>query len=139
MSGPADTAPIDVLLVEDNAADVELTVRALQRAKLRNRVRVARDGAEALEFLQGHVPDLILLDLNLPKVDGRDVLERVKQDQRLQHIPVIVVTSSQAEEDIARSYRLNANAYVTKPINPAAFLKAVNAVGQFWLEIVKLP
>lgn len=139
MSGLPHTAPIEVLLVEDNASDVELTVRALQRAKLRNRVHVARDGAEALEFLQGHVPDLILLDLNLPKVDGREVLERVKQDQRLQHIPVIIVTSSQAEEDIAKSYRLNANAYVTKPIDPAAFLKAVNAIGQFWLEIVKLP
>jgi len=128
-----------VLLVEDDGNDVELTLHALQGAKLRNVVHVARDGAEALEFLQSHVPDLILLDLNLPKLDGREVLERIKADERLRHIPVIVVTSSQAEEDVAKSYRLNANAYVTKPIDPAVFLKAVNAIGQFWLEIVKLP
>jgi len=139
MSRPPHTAPIDVLLVEDDGNDVELTLHALQGAKLRNVVHVARDGAEALEFLQSHVPDLILLDLNLPKLDGREVLERIKADERLRHIPVIVVTSSQAEEDVAKSYRLNANAYVTKPIDPAVFLKAVNAIGQFWLEIVKLP
>ncbi len=139
MSRPPHTAPIDVLLVEDDANDVELTLHALHGAKLRNVVHVARDGAEALEFLQAHVPDLILLDLNLPKLDGREVLERVKADDRLRHIPVIVVTSSQAEEDVAKSYRLNANAYVTKPIDPAVFLKAVNAIGAFWLEIVKLP
>ena len=139
MSRPPHTAPIDVLLVEDDGNDVELTLHALQGAKLRNVVHVARDGAEALEFLQSHVPDLILLDLNLPKLDGREVLERIKADERLRHIPVIVVTSSQAEEDVAKSYRLNANAYVTKPIDPAVFLKAVNAIGRFWLEIVKLP
>lgn len=139
MNRSPHASPIEVLLVEDSPADVELTVHALQRAKLRNRVQVARDGAEALEYLEHHVPDLILLDLNLPKVDGREVLERVKADDRLQHIPVIVVTGSQAEEDVAKSYRLNANAYVTKPIDPAVFLKAVNAIGQFWLEIVRLP
>jgi chemotaxis family two-component system response regulator Rcp1 len=139
MSRPPHTAPIEVLLVEDDPNDVELTIRALQGAKLRNRVHVARDGAEALDFLQRNVPDLILLDLNLPKLDGREVLERIKRDERLRSIPVVIVTSSQAEEDIAKSYRLNANAYVTKPIDPAAFLKAVNAIGQFWLDIVKLP
>jgi two-component system, chemotaxis family, response regulator Rcp1 len=139
MSRPPHTAPIEVLLVEDDPNDVELTIRALQGAKLRNRVHVARDGAEALDFLQRNVPDLILLDLNLPKLDGREVLERIKRDERLRNIPVVIVTSSQAEEDIAKSYRLNANAYVTKPIDPAAFLKAVNAIGQFWLDIVKLP
>jgi len=138
MSRPPHTA-IEVLLIEDDANDVELTLHALQRAKLHNRVHVARDGAEALDHLQRHVPDLILLDLNLPKVDGREVLERIKSDERLRHIPVVVVTSSQAEEDVAKSYRLSANAYVTKPIDPAVFLKAVNAIGAFWLEIVKLP
>lgn len=145
MTGPSE-APIDVLLVEDNRDDVELTLHALQAAKIRNRVRVARDGADALDFLhrrgehQGApTPDLILLDLNLPKVDGRQVLEAIKGDERLSRIPVIVVTSSQAEEDIARSYQLHANAYVTKPIDPAAFLRAVNAIGRFWLEIVRLP
>jgi CheY-like chemotaxis protein len=135
----ASRAPIEVLLVEDDVNDVELTLHALQSAKLRNRVHVARDGAAALDFLRQHKPDLILLDLNLPKVDGREVLERIKADERLRHIPVIVVTSSEAEEDIARSYRVNANAYVTKPIDPAVFLRAVNAIGAFWLEIVRLP
>jgi len=139
MSPSSRTSPIEVLLVEDDVNDVELTLHALQSAKLRNRVHVARDGAAALDFLRQHKPDLILLDLNLPKVDGREVLERIKTDERLHHIPVIVVTSSQTEEDIARSYRVNANAYVTKPIDPAVFLKAVNAIGAFWLEIVRLP
>ncbi len=146
MSRPPLASPIEVLLVEDNPADVELTVRALQRAKLRNRVHVAHDGADALDFLhrrgphtQAPTPDLILLDLNLPKVDGREVLEQIKVSELLRHIPVVIVTSSQAEEDVAKSYRLNANAYVTKPIDPAVFLKAVNAIGAFWLEIVKLP
>lgn len=146
MNRPPDAAPIDVLLVEDNRDDVELTLHALRAAKIRNRVHVARDGAEALDFLfrrgahqNAPTPDLILLDLNLPKVDGREILEEIKRDQRLGRIPVIVVTSSQAEEDVARSYRLHANAYVTKPIDPAVFLRAVNAIGRFWLEIVRLP
>jgi len=146
MSRPPDAAPIDVLLVEDSGDDVELTLHALKAAKIRNRVHVARDGAEALDFLfrrgahqDAPTPDLILLDLNLPKVDGREILEEIKRDGRLGRIPVIVVTSSQAEEDVARSYRLHANAYVTKPIDPAVFLRAVNAIGRFWLEIVRLP
>jgi two-component system response regulator len=146
MSTRAPSSPIEVLLVEDDPADVELTLRALQGAKLRNRVHVARDGADALDFLfrrgahaNAPTPDLILLDLNLPKVDGREILQEIKRDERLARIPVIVVTSSQAEEDVAKSYRLQANAYVTKPIDPALFLRAVNAIGQFWLEIVRLP
>jgi two-component system response regulator len=146
MSRPPDAAPIDVLLVEDNRDDVELTLHALQAAKIRNRVHVARDGAEALDFLfrrgehhNAPTPDLILLDLSLPKVDGREILEEIKRDERLGRIPVVIVTSSQAEEDVARSYRLHANAYVTKPIDPAVFLRAVNAIGRFWLEIVRLP
>ena len=138
MSRPPHTAPIDVLLVEDDANDVEMTLRALRGAKLRNDVHVVRDGAEALDFLQREVPDLILLDLNLPKIDGREVLARIKSDERLRNIPVIVVTGSATEEDVAGSYSRNANAYVKKPIDPAAFLKAVNAIGAFWLEIVRL-
>ncbi len=146
MTSAAQGAPIDVLLVEDSREDVELTLHALQAAKIRNRVQVARDGAEALDVLyrrgayhDAPTPDLILLDLNLPKVNGREILEEIKRDERLGRIPVIVVTSSQAEEDVARSYRLHANAYVTKPIDPAVFLRAVNAIGRFWLEIVRLP
>jgi two-component system response regulator len=135
-----------VLLVEDSRDDAELTLHAFQAAKIHNRVHLARDGAEALDFLfrrgeyqNAPTPDLILLDLNLPKLDGREVLEEIKRDERLGRIPVIVVTSSQAEEDVARSYRLHANAYVTKPIDPVVFLRAVNAIGRFWLEIVRLP
>jgi CheY-like chemotaxis protein len=146
MSSIADSAPIDVLLVEDRPEDVELTLHALQRAKIRNRVHVAQDGAQALDFLykrgahaQAPTPDVILLDLNLPKIDGRQVLEEIKGDERLSRIPVIIVTSSEAEADVAKSYQLHANAYVTKPIDPAAFLRAVNAIGRFWLEIVRLP
>jgi len=146
MTPASSGAPIDVLLVEDSREDVELTLHALQAAKIRNRVHVARDGEDALDFLfqrgphtKAPTPDLILLDLNLPKVDGREILAQIKSDDRLGRIPVIVVTSSQAEEDIAKTYRLHANAYVTKPIDPAVFLRAVNAIGQFWLEIVRLP
>jgi len=146
MNQAPQAAPIDVLLVEDSRDDAELTLHALQAAKIRNRVHVARDGAEALDFLfrrgefaDAPTPDLILLDLNLPKVDGHEVLEDIKGDERLSRIPVIVVTSSQAEEDVAKSYRLHANAYVTKPIEPAAFLRAVSAIGRFWLEIVRRP
>jgi CheY-like chemotaxis protein len=146
MSPTPRSAPIEVLLVEDSREDAELTVRALRQAKIRNHVHVATDGAEALDYLHRrgpHVgaptPDLILLDLNLPKVDGRAVLEEIKRDEQLQHIPLVVVTGSQADDDVRRSYQLHANAYVTKPINPVELLAAVNAIGQFWLEIVKLP
>ena len=138
--------PIDVLLVEDNPADAELTVRALTRAKIRNRVHVMRDGTEALAFLQRRdgyasapAPDLILLDLTLPGLDGHAVLAAVKRDERLRTIPVVVMTASRAEDDVVRSYRLEANAYVTKPVDPAEFLAVVNAIGLFWLEIVRLP
>ncbi len=146
MSQSPEAAPIDVLLVEDSREDAELTLHALKAAKIRNRVHVTRDGAEALDFLfrrggfeDAPTPDLILLDLKLPKIDGHEVLEGIKRDEHLSRIPVIVVTSSQAEEDVAKSYRLRANAYVTKPIDPAAFLRAVNAIGRFWLEIVRRP
>jgi len=146
VSPTSGVAPIEVLLVEDSPDDAALTVRALQQAKIRNRVHVATDGAAALDFLyrrgphaDAPAPDLILLDLNLPKVDGRRVLETIKGDERLRGIPVVVVTGSEAERDIATSYRFHANAYVTKPINPVEFLSAVTAIERFWLEIVRLP
>jgi two-component system, chemotaxis family, response regulator Rcp1 len=137
--------PIEILLVEDNPGDARLTKEALRDARVRNNLHVAPDGVEALAFLrqQGkHAgvpkPDLILLDLNLPKKDGREVLEEIKGDDRLRHIPVVILTTSQAERDIAESYRLRANAYVTKPVDLEQFLKVVQSIEHFWLEIVKL-
>jgi two-component system, chemotaxis family, response regulator Rcp1 len=137
--------PIEILLVEDNPGDARLTREALRDAKVRNNLHVAPDGVEALAFLrrQGkHAtapkPDLILLDLNLPKKDGREVLEEVKGDEQLRHIPIVILTTSQAERDIAESYRLRANAYVTKPVDLEQFLKVVQSIEHFWLEIVKL-
>lgn len=137
---------IDILLVEDNEADALLSQEALKRAKVRNRVHIVNDGVEAMEFLrrQGAFPeaprpDLVLLDLNLPNMDGREVLEAMKADPVLKTIPVVVVTSSAAEQDIVRTYDLNANAYVTKPVDLQQFLHVVGSVGDFWLEIVKLP
>jgi CheY-like chemotaxis protein len=138
-------APIEILLVEDSKPDVRLTVEALKEAKVLNHLHIVPDGVEAMMFLRragrhaGAVrPDLILLDLNLPRKDGREVLEEVKQDSELKHIPVVILTTSQAEADILRSYRLQANAYVVKPVDLDQFLKAVRAIEQFWLEIVKL-
>jgi len=138
--------PIEVLLVEDNPGDVRLTREALKDAKVRNTLHVAMDGVEALAFLrrQGKYatvprPDLILLDLNLPKKNGREVLEEIKQDDALSHIPVVILTTSQAELDIVESYRLHANAYVTKPVDLEQFLKVVGSIEEFWLETVTLP
>ncbi len=137
--------PIEILLVEDNPGDVRLTKEALKDAKVRNTLHVAMDGVDAVAFLrkQGKhaaapTPDLILLDLNLPKKNGREVLEDIKQDDALRHIPVVILTTSQAERDIAESYRLHANAYVTKPVDLEQFLTVVKSIEQFWLEIVKL-
>jgi chemotaxis family two-component system response regulator Rcp1 len=137
--------PIEILLVEDNPGDVRLTREALKDAKVHNTLHVAMDGVEALAFLrkQGKhagapLPDLILLDLNLPKKNGREVLEDIKNDDALRHIPVVILTTSQAERDIAESYRLHANAYVTKPVDLEQFLTVVKSIEQFWLEIVKL-
>ena len=142
---PATPVLVEILLVEDNPGDARLTREALRDAKVRNNLHVAPDGVEALAFLrqQGkHTavpkPDLILLDLNLPKKDGREVLEEIKQDDQLRHIPVVILTTSQAERDIAESYRLRANAYVTKPVDLEQFLKVVQSIEHFWLEIVKL-
>jgi len=137
--------PIEILLVEDNPGDVRLTKEALREARVRNNLSVAMDGVDALAFLQRegkHAaaprPDLILLDLNLPKKNGRELLEEIKGDEKLSSIPVVILTTSQAERDIMESYRLRANAYVTKPVDLEQFLKVVKSIEHFWLEIVKL-
>ena len=140
------TRPIEVLLVEDNPGDVRLTREALREGKVRNNLYVASDGVEALRFLRKEAehadavrPDLILLDLNLPKKDGREVLEEIKRDPSLRHIPVVILTSSQAESDIVRAYDLHANCYVTKPVDLDQFITVVQSIESFWFTIVKLP
>lgn len=139
-------APIEILLVEDSPGDVRLTREALRDAKVRNNLHVALDGMEATSFLrreERHAnaprPDLILLDLNLPKKGGRTVLEEIKQDPGLKSIPVVILTTSAAEEDILRSYELHANCYITKPVDLDQFLKVVRTIDNFWLALVKLP
>jgi two-component system, chemotaxis family, response regulator Rcp1 len=138
--------PIVIFLVEDSPGDVRLTREALLDAKVKNNLHVALDGMEAMSFLlqQGkHVnaprPDLILLDLNLPKKSGREVLEEIKLDPSLKSIPVVILTTSAAEEDILRSYQLHANCYITKPVDLDQFLKVIKTIDNFWLAIVKLP
>jgi CheY-like chemotaxis protein len=138
--------PIVVLLVEDDAGDELMTREAFEDNKIRNDLHVVRDGEEALDFLYrrgAHAeavrPDLILLDLNLPKYDGRQVLERIKGDPELAVIPVVVLTTSSAEEDIVRSYRLHANAYVTKPVDLVQFIAAVRQIDDFFVSVVRLP
>jgi len=142
---PASGTPVEILLVEDNPGDVRLTKEALKDARVRNTLHVARDGVEAMAFLRKEgahaaapLPDLILLDLNLPRKNGREVLADIKGDAGLQHIPVVILTTSQAEQDILESYRLRANAYVNKPVDLEQFLKVVRSIEEFWLEIVKL-
>ena len=137
--------PIEILLVEDNPGDVRLTQEVFKESKIRNQLHVVKDGVEAMDFLRqgtganGVRPDLILLDLNLPKKDGREVLAEIKADDDLKRIPVIVLTISKAEEDILRSYSLHANCYLTKPIEFEQFIKLVKSIEDFWLTIVKLP
>ncbi len=138
--------PIDILLVEDSPADVRLTREALKEAKVLNALHVVMDGSAALDFLQkqgqyatSRRPDLILLDLNLPKKDGREVLAEIKQDEDLKRIPVVVLTTSGAEEDVLRSYNLHANAYITKPVELKQFLEVIGALEEFWLAVVTLP
>ena len=135
--------PMEIMLIEDNAGDVRLTVEALKEARVANRLHVARDGVEALRMLKAPGaatprPDLILLDLNLPRKDGRDVLKEIKQDEALRHIPVVIVSTSQAEQDILHSYRLGANAFITKPVEIDQFFEAMRSLEQFWLTVAKL-
>jgi len=146
MINPPDSDPIDILLVEDNPGDVRLTREALKEGKIHNRLSVVGDGVEALRFLRregqyadAFRPDVIFLDLNLPKMDGREVLEQIKQDPILRTIPVVVLTSSHAEMDVARAYDLHANCYVTKPVDLDQFIKVVRSIEDFWFSIVKLP
>lgn len=146
MSSQKAPRPIEILMVEDNRGDVRLTQEALKEGKVRNNLHVTRDGVEALSFLHKegkHArvprPDLILLDLNLPKKDGRAVLEEIKEDPDLRRIPVVVLTISKAEEDILKSYNLHANCYVTKPVELEQFMTVVRSVEDFWLTIVRLP
>jgi two-component system response regulator len=141
-----DHRTVDILLVEDNPGDVRLTKEALRDAKVLNEIYVARDGVEAMEFMHREgsfadvpVPDLILLDLNLPRKDGREVLDEIKKDPKLKHIPVVVLTTSKADEDIIKTYNLHANAYITKPVDLNRFVEIMHALEEFWFTIVKLP
>jgi CheY-like chemotaxis protein len=138
--------PVEILLVEDNPGDVRLTREGLREGKVQNNLSVAPDGVEALAFLRREGkytnaarPDLILLDLNLPKMDGREVLEVIKADASLRNIPVVVLTSSQAEQDIVRAYDLHANCYITKPVDLDQFIRVVHSIEDFWFTVVKLP
>jgi CheY-like chemotaxis protein len=147
MSASADnTPPVEILLVEDNPGDVRLTKEALKEGKVYSNLHWAKDGVEALEFLRREGPhanaprpDIILLDLNLPKKDGREVLSVIKRDDSLKHIPVVVLTTSKAEEDVLRSYELHANCYVTKPVDLDKFIMVVKSIDRFWLTVVTLP
>lgn len=136
----------DILLVEDNIGDIELTKIAFEEAKFRNNLHIARDGEEALDFLlkqngneDAPTPDIILLDLNLPRTGGREVLETIKNNPEFKRIPIIVLTSSQANKDILESYDLHANCYIVKPVNAEKFISVVQRVENFWVDIVCLP
>ncbi|HOW19186.1 MAG TPA: response regulator [Phycisphaerae bacterium] len=138
--------PIEILLIEDSVADVRLTMEALKEAKVANRLSVVDDGVKAIDFLyrrgayaDAPIPDLILLDLNLPRKDGREVLAEIKADVNLRRIPVVVLTTSHAEEDILRAYDLHANCYITKPVDFNQFMVVVQTIEDFWLTVVKLP
>ncbi|HEU0298396.1 MAG TPA: response regulator [Longimicrobium sp.] len=146
MSARASTHPIEVLLVEDNPGDVRLTREALKEGKVHNNLSVVQDGVEALAFLRREGPhaaaprpDVVLLDLNLPRKDGREVLAEIKADPALRTIPVVILTSSEAERDIVRAYALHANCYITKPVDLDQFITVVKSIEDFWFTIVKLP
>lgn len=137
---------VEFLLAEDNPGDVRLTKEALRESKIRNNLNVVPDGVEAMAFLRREekyadapTPDVVLLDLNLPKKDGREVLAEIKSDPVLKRIPVVIITSSEAEQDILRTYDLHANCYVTKPVDLDQFIKVIQSIESFWLTIVKLP
>ena len=141
-----DGDPVDVLLVEDNPGDVHLTRMAFEAGHVNNDLHVVRDGEAALdytfqrgEYADATRPDIVLLDLNLPRVDGHQVLETIRADDELTRLPVIILTGSESEEDIVRSYKLNSNAYITKPVQASEFLEAVETFEKFWFTVVRLP
>ncbi|HBP86593.1 MAG: response regulator [Nitrospira sp.] len=138
--------PIEILLIEDNPADIRLTQEAFREARLQNTIHVVQDGVSAMDFIRQKAPyqhaprpDLILLDLNLPKKDGREVLRDIKADPHTRTIPVVVLTTSEDEEDVLRSYDLHANAYLVKPIDVLQFITMIRSLESFWLSVVKLP
>lgn len=146
MSTRSGNRPIEILLVEDNPGDARLTEEALKEGKVRNNLHIARDGVEAMAFLrrEGQYkdaprPDLVLLDLNLPRKDGREVLAEMKEHPDLRLIPVVVLTTSEAEQDVVRTYELRANCYITKPVDLEKFITIVRSIEDFWLTIVRLP
>jgi CheY-like chemotaxis protein len=146
MNTTFQTRPVEILLVEDNPGDARLTREALKEGKIRNSLHHAIDGVEAMAFLRREgkhqdapVPDIVLLDLNLPRKDGREVLSEMKQDPRLRSIPVVVLTTSEAEQDIVRTYELHANCYITKPVDLEKFIDIIRAIEDFWLAVVRLP
>ena len=141
-----DGKAIEILLVEDNPGDARLAKEALRESKLRNNLNIVVDGVEAMDYLHkkgkyadATTPDLVLLDLNLPKKDGREVLAEVKADDKLKRIPVVILTTSTAEEDVLKTYDLHANCYISKPIDLDQFMKVVKSIEDFWITIVKLP
>ena len=138
--------PIDILLAEDNPGDADLAREALEESKLKNQLFIVNDGQEALDFLykkgkfqNATRPDLILLDLNMPKVDGREVLKQLKQDKHLKRIPVVILTTSRADEDILKTYNMHANCFISKPLDLGKFIEVVHAIENFWISIVTLP
>jgi two-component system response regulator len=140
-----DLKPVSILLVEDSPDDVEITRRALERGQVKNHLTVARDGQEALDILfsrrdtDGALPGLILLDLNLPKVDGREVLEKIKSDPKLRRVPVIALTSSTREEDVVRAYDLGVNTFISKPVKFEDFIRVIATIRDYWIVIATLP
>ena len=143
---PSPSHAVEILLVEDSPSDTDLTVEALQKGKVVNHLTIVDDGVKAMQFLrhQGPFtaaprPDMILLDLNLPRKDGREVLAEIKADAKLRTIPIVVLTTSHAEQDVLRAYQLNANCYITKPVDFRQFIEVVKAIENFWLAVVKLP
>ena len=146
MAIPSLVKPIEILLVEDNPGDVRLTIEALKEAKVINHLTVLKDGVEALAFLRRREPyssaprpHLILLDLNLPRMDGREVLAAIKADDSVKHIPVVVLTTSQDDQDVLKSYNLHATCYISKPVDLDQFVRVVRSIEDFWLGIVVLP
>jgi two-component system, chemotaxis family, response regulator Rcp1 len=143
---PTTTVPAEILLVEDSPSDIRLTEKVMADARIANNLHVVRDGVEAIAFVRGEAPyesrprpDLVLLDLNLPRIDGREVLHTIKSDPELQRVPVVVLTTSREEQDVLRSYELQANSYISKPIDLGDFIDVVRSIEGYWLSIVRLP